>query len=81
MMKMADRAILPTPNPPCKNCPDRWVNSTGTCHSSCERYIAWNAKWQAHRKKIRDHSNRDHDVSDFEVTSAMKTRRKKKAAR
>lgn len=28
-------------NAPCYGCKDRWIDGTTSCHSSCEKYIAF----------------------------------------
>lgn len=43
---------------PCKGCKERWVNETGTCHTNCERYIAFKEEARAINARINDERHR-----------------------
>lgn len=46
--------MMKRPKPPCRNCEDRWVSKTTTCHATCERYIEYcrlNELWKQEMEK------------------------------
>lgn len=47
-----------TDQSPCLNCPDRWVNETGRCHSTCEKYIAFAEQAKTKTRLINDERKR-----------------------
>lgn len=51
-------------NAPCKGCQDRQVG----CHSTCEKYLAY----QAEREAIREKNRLDHIISTTGIDHRMK---------
>ena len=43
---------------PCQGCKDRWVNETGRCHTTCEKYAEFKAKAAAENKYIAEERER-----------------------
>ena len=43
---------------PCRDCKDRWINETGRCHSTCERYIEFKDKAKEINTQIKNERQR-----------------------
>ena len=67
------KAIMPTPQTPCIDCPDRFVG----CHSKCERYAAWYAEWWEKKNNLRAAARAENDVVSFNYQSMLRQDRKK----
>lgn len=63
------RQIMPKPNPPCKDCPDRVIG----CHSTCEKYKAYNVEREKLWYQIRDSRMKEKQVDDFRITATTKS--------
>ena len=50
---------------PCINCTERWVTSTGRCHTTCERYISYTKELEGTKAQLRKERNFRQDVDGF----------------
>lgn len=53
---------------PCKNCEDRMVG----CHSTCEKYKAFQQENDANNKIIRENRKKENDIVSFRVEAIRK---------
>lgn len=58
----------------CKNCPDRWVNETGRCHDTCEKYIEACERHKHIKERMKEELNSDHTA----YLEDIKSKRRKK---
>lgn len=58
---------------PCMKCEDRWINETGRCHSTCEKYIEFAKKSREINNRINDERHRTlrNPVREGKTTSQL----------
>lgn len=58
---------------PCLDCKDRWINETGRCHSSCEKYLTFKKEASDYNKRILEERDRQrkNPIRDIKTQSAL----------
>ena len=59
---------------PCKDCKDRWVNETNTCHSVCEKYKDWKNYEKSQKEFFKEKMKLDSDSYSTQDAISIKRR-------